>query len=276
MDPYDSPEQVVAWLHDLSRGVGSRLSQDFGQIHTQEKSDGSLVTAADRWADQTLRQALQAGFPGYGLLSEEDNHVFGGEEWCWVVDPLDGTTNFAHGIPIWGISIALLHQGSPVLGCVDFPLLGQTFYGWQTPGGQGCWLNGQVLTPRNQDPNANELFSLCSRSVTRIRPDSTFPAKIRMVGVATYNLLAVAAGMMLGGIEATPKVWDIAAVWLIVRLAGCGWRGSRTFFPLQPGQDYSQWSSPVLVTSHPRLEPIFLPYFHHLVESYPEAAPKVS
>ncbi|MEN9204503.1 MAG: inositol monophosphatase family protein [Thermostichales cyanobacterium SZTDM-1c_bins_54] len=264
IDPWSAPEKLLPWLHDLSQQVGSRLSQDFGQLQAQEKHDGTLVTAADHWADATLRQALVREFPDYGVLTEEDNHCFGGQEWCWVVDPLDGTTNFAHGIPIWGISLALLHQGSPVWGYVDFPLLGQTFYGWRTPAGEGVWLNGQPLLARPQEVTGNSLFSFCSRSISRLRPDGQFPAKIRMLGVATYNLLSVAAGWMVGGLEATPKVWDMAAVWLLVRLAGCCWSSPRQFFPLQPGQDYGRWSSPVLVTCHPRLDPLFLPYLEEL------------
>ncbi|GAB4217296.1 MAG: inositol monophosphatase family protein [Synechococcales cyanobacterium] len=264
-DPLGNPSAVVAALRHLTQQVGSRLIQDFGQIHTTEKQDGSLVTAADQWADDTLRQHLTGAFPGWGLLTEEGSQQFPGDEWCWVIDPLDGTTNFAHGIPIWGISIALLHQGSPVIGVVDFPMLGQFFHGWMTPQHQGAWLNDQPLQPSSAPSGKNELFSFCSRSIVRMAPGADFPAKIRMVGVATYNLLAVGAGIMIGGIEATPKVWDIAAIWVILHAAGCTWKewGSQPFFPLVPQADYSRLSHPVLVTSYPALVDTFSPFLPH-------------
>jgi myo-inositol-1(or 4)-monophosphatase len=87
-----------------------------------------------------------------------------------------------------------------------------------------------------------------------------------MLGVATYNLLTVAAGATLGGVEATPKIWDIAAVWTIVQAAGAVWHHleSQPIFPLEVGRDYSRRSFPTLVVSRSNLIPIFEPLVRHL------------
>ncbi|WP_275949814.1 inositol monophosphatase family protein, partial [Vibrio cincinnatiensis] len=85
-------------------------------IPAQRNADGSLVTVDDLWSDQELRQRIAVQFPDHGVLTEENAHIFPANDWCWIVDPIDGTTNFARGIPIWGISLGLLYRGTPVFG----------------------------------------------------------------------------------------------------------------------------------------------------------------
>ncbi|MBE9104896.1 inositol monophosphatase, partial [Nostoc cf. edaphicum LEGE 07299] len=110
--------------------VGKQLMQDFGQVQASQKADGSLVTQADKWADQEIRDAIASSFLGYGILSEESDQSFPGTEWCWVIDPLDGTTNFTRGIPIWTISLGLLYRGTPIFGYIYAPTLNQAFHGF--------------------------------------------------------------------------------------------------------------------------------------------------
>ncbi|MFQ3613149.1 MAG: inositol monophosphatase family protein, partial [Cyanobacteriota bacterium] len=86
--------EVTEFALQITATVGSQLLTDFGQAQPTEKADGSLVTPSDEWADHTFQKAIAATFPGHGYLSEEANHIFPETEWCWVVDPLDGTTNF--------------------------------------------------------------------------------------------------------------------------------------------------------------------------------------
>jgi myo-inositol-1(or 4)-monophosphatase len=256
--------QVLVFAESNTRQVGERLMQDFGTVQAAEKADGSLVTQADQWADEELQRAIAHHFPEHGLLSEEGKHVFPSADWCWVVDPVDGTTNFARGLPIWGISLGLLYKGTPVFGYVHFPPLNQSFYGyWQGNSGlempQGAFLNGHSIHTSGDAPSANHFFNLCARSTEVLR--NPFPAKIRMLGAATYNLLTVAAGWSLGGVEATPKIWDIAAVWAIAQAAGATWvpLDQKSIFPLQPGQDYRQHPYPTLVVSRPELVEVFRP-----------------
>jgi 3'-phosphoadenosine 5'-phosphosulfate (PAPS) 3'-phosphatase len=106
------------------------LLQCSGQVQASQKSDGSLVTSADLWVDGEIKNAIASTFPKHGILSEENNNVFPNTEWCWVIDPIDGTANFTQGLPIWSISLGLLYQGTPVFGYVRLPSLEQSFYGW--------------------------------------------------------------------------------------------------------------------------------------------------
>ncbi|HEY9847387.1 MAG TPA: inositol monophosphatase family protein, partial [Candidatus Caenarcaniphilales bacterium] len=207
---------ILEFAQTITLQVGERLLSDFGQVQAAEKADGSLVTHADQWADQQLRRAIAGTFPDHGVLSEEAEHVFPAADWCWVIDPLDGTTNFARGIPIWGISLGLLYQGTPVFGYVYLPPLAQTFHGFWSATNQptAAFCNQKPIRTSTGPLGTNHFFSVCSRSVSTLQ--QAFPCKIRMLGAASYNFLMVAAGATLGGVEATPKIWDIAAAWPIV------------------------------------------------------------
>ena len=111
--------------------VGDQLLAELDTARASRKADGSLVTQLDIWADETLRTDIAVTFPDHGVLSEEAEHVFPGTEWCWVIDPIDGTTNFVRGIPLWAISLGLLYHGTPVFGYVHVPPLNQSFYGYR-------------------------------------------------------------------------------------------------------------------------------------------------
>ncbi|MGB8702605.1 MAG: inositol monophosphatase family protein [Thermosynechococcaceae cyanobacterium] len=251
---------ILEFTARMTQQVGHQLLSDFGTVAAAEKQDGSLVTHSDQWADQTLREAIATQFPDHGVLSEEVEHIFPASNWCWVIDPIDGTTNFAQGIPLWAISLGLLYRGTPVFGFVYLPTLNQRFYGfWNAPDqDNGVFLNDRPIQVRLDAPGPNQFFSFCARSIKHYR--HPFPCKIRMLGVASYNLLTVAAGITLGAIEATPKIWDIAGVWPILHAAGATWvalEGAATF-PLSVGKDYGQQSFPTLVTSQADWADLFL------------------
>jgi len=255
---------VLDFADITTQQVGDRLLQDVGLAQAAEKADGSLVTHSDRWADEALRTAIQQAFPDHGVLSEEVAHIFPDTDWCWIIDPIDGTTNFARGLPLWGISLGLLYQGTPVFGYVHLPPLRQSFHGyWPGHSGldmpTGAFLNHHPIAASSDAPSPNHFFNLCARSTKVLQ--NPIPCKIRMLGVATYNLLTVAAGWALGGVEATPKIWDIAAVWVIVQAAGATWTSlkAKPIFPLRPGQNYSDRTYPTLVTSRTELVEVFLP-----------------
>lgn len=255
-------DSVLRFAETTTQSVGDRLLADFGGAQADEKADGSLVTGSDRWADQALREAIQAAFPEHGVLSEEVAHIFPEQEWCWIIDPIDGTTNFARGVPLWGISLGLLYRGTPVFGYVALPPIRQSFYGyWYGDSGltgpEGAFCNHQPIHSSSDEPSSNHFFSVCARSTGVITPD--FPCKIRMLGVATYNLLTVAAGVALGAVEATTKIWDIAAVWAIAQAAGAVWTPleEEDIFPLKVGQNYSHRPYPTLVSARPELVPLF-------------------
>ncbi|WP_035492448.1 inositol monophosphatase family protein [Baaleninema simplex] len=253
---------ITHFSQTLTQRVGKKLIDDFGAATPEEKNDGSLVTKSDVWADNALGDAIAKEFPEHGILTEEGSQTFPDREWCWVIDPIDGTTNFARGIPVWGISLGLLYRGTPVFGLVHFPPIQQTFHGfWNGETGlevpSGAYFNGEPIRVSPDEPSDNHLFSFCSRSVSWVK--HPFPCKIRMVGAATYNLLTVASGICLGAAEATPKVWDIAAVYAIVRAAGAAWvfLDGESVFPLVEHQDYLKRPVPSLVVSREALVEVF-------------------
>jgi len=256
--------EVLDFAQDLTKTVGDRLILDFGKLTPEHKSDGTLVTQADKWSDQTIREAIASVFPTHGILTEETEHFFPPQDWCWIVDPIDGTTNFTRGIPIWGISLGLLYRGTPVFGLVYFPQIQQTFHGYwygdsQITGPNGAYLNQQPIHTSNDSPSQNHIFNLCARSTSIL--NKPFPCKIRLIGVASYNILLVASGAALGGVEATPKIWDIAAVWAILQAAGgCFVSLDPEFsFPLEVGKNYANVNFPCLTASNAELISLFKP-----------------
>jgi myo-inositol-1(or 4)-monophosphatase len=254
MDQLQDWQQILSIAEATTAQVGAQLLKDFGSARAEEKADGSLVTQSDQWADAELRRLLLEAFPTHGVLSEEVEHIFPATDWCWIIDPIDGTTNFTRGIPIWGISLGLLYRGTPVFGHVYIPPLGQRFHGFfmgdsGLDGPTGAFCDHQPIQPSSEKPSGSQFFSLCARSIKVLQ--APFPCKIRMLGVATYNLLTVATGTTLGAVEATPKIWDIAAVWAITQAAGAVWTpvDQQSVFPLAVGQNYAQRAYPTLVSS---------------------------
>ena len=263
---------ILTFAQTTTARVGDYLLTQFGHVQASQKPDGSLVTQADKWADKEIREAIASTFPTHGVLTEETEHVFDGSEWCWVIDPLDGTTNFTRGIPIWGISLGLLYQGTPVFGYVHFPPIAQSFHGFYYPSpitdyplpNFGAFLNNRPIYTSADAPSNNHFFSLCARSTPVMK--QPFPCKIRMLGVASYNFLCVASGTALGAVEATPKIWDLAAVWVILQAAGGAWvsLNSSPLFPLKAGKNYGSCSLPTLVASRAELVSKFKPFVEFL------------
>lgn len=263
--------EVVNFSTAITQQIGTQLVADFGKVQAQTKTDGSLVTKADKWSDAQIRAAITAKFPEHGVLTEETEHIFPATDWCWIIDPIDGTTNFTRGVPIWAISLGLLYRGTPVFGAVYLPQLQHFFHGFYygntgLEGPKGAFLNHEPIHSSAEEPSPSHLFNLCARSIAVLQ--KPFPCKIRMIGVASYNCLLVACGASLGGVEATPKIWDIAAVWVIVQAAGGVFVAlePEPIFPLQAGKDYGSRPFPSLVVSRQELVPIFKPFVEFIGE----------
>jgi len=246
--------EVLTFCQSATTAIATELVAQCAKIPAQSKADGSLVTAADQWSDQELRQRIKAQFPDHGVLTEETTHIFPDTDWCWIIDPIDGTTNFTRGIPIWGISLGLLYKGTPVFGFLHFPLLQQSFWGyWLADSGltgpTGAFLNGEPIRVSDAGPSQNHLFNLCARSSAILK--NPFPCKLRLIGVSSYNIALVALGAALGGTEKTPKIWDIAGAWPILLAAGGSFLCLRPepLFPLTPGQDYGDRPYPCITAS---------------------------
>ena len=257
--------QGLEALGALLDRVAERQRQDFGQLDSEAKPDGSLITACDRWSDAQLVEGLAALYPGEGVLSEEGSQRVPDSHAYWVVDPLDGTTNFAAGIPYWAISLARFEAGVPVLAVLDVPPLRQRIVAIR---GGGAWRKGKRLQPPAARHQVAGCASLCSRSIGVLQklPQQRFPGKIRLLGVASLNLVSVAMGQTVSALEATPKIWDLAAAWLVLQELQCPLRWLRRDpGQLTPGEDLAQADFPVLAACDQATLARFQPWADALV-----------
>jgi myo-inositol-1(or 4)-monophosphatase len=235
---------------NLSFEVGNLIRDRFysGDISSVRKPDESLVTESDFMADEIITQSIMHDFPQDIILSEEHKTILNHPgEAIWVVDPIDGTTNFTLGLHYWGVSIARLILGQPECAAVYFPMIDELYSAKYQ---QGAFLNGKKIHTKSPNPDQPAaFFSCCSRTFRRYHV--SIPYKTRILGSAAYTFCAVARGIAVLGFEATAKIWDIAAGWLIVCEAGGAveTQDNEPIFPLTEGIDYHQRSYPTFVAA---------------------------
>jgi len=265
MNPPNLTNKQLSELDSLFELVSQRQIKDFGNISASNKADGSLITSCDLWSDKTIVDGLALIAPGEGILSEEGGKFVPNTKAYWIVDPLDGTTNFAAGIPYWSISVARFVDGSPQSSFLIIPTLKKKFLSIQ---GEGVWLNNTKIEP-NINNQRSECVSLCSRSIKILqkKPNSIFPGKIRLLGVSSLNLTSVAMGQTFGAIESTPKIWDIAAAWLLLEELNCSieWLGINPL-NLVSGQNLSNVNFPLIACRSIEKIEILKPWGNLLLE----------
>lgn len=240
----------LTFASNLAQQTGELLLEYFSPRGRKAsfKPDRTVVTEADLAADRLITAAIQENFPDDTLLSEELHPEVGDETGAvWVIDPLDGTTNFSLGLHYWGTSIARLVGGWPQVAALYFPLFDELYSAQK---GMGARFNSESLQIKPPDKSQpTSFFSCCSRTFRRY--DVTVPYKTRILGAASYTLCAVARGSAILGFEATPKIWDIAGGWLVVKEAGGMVEtldGSQPF-PLLPERDYGKRDYPILTAA---------------------------
>ena len=206
------------------------LIRDFGeveQLQVSVKGPGDFVSTADLRAEKVLRTELQKARPGYGMLMEESGDTAGSDaRHRWIVDPLDGTTNFLHGIPHFAISIALERDGEIVAGVIYEPLRDELF--WAEKGGS-AFLNDRRLRVSARRSLGDAVIGTGMpfngrgdhpRYLATLAPIMAATSGVRRQGAASLDLAYVAAGRLDGYWEFGLSPWDIAAGILIVREAG--------------------------------------------------------
>jgi myo-inositol-1(or 4)-monophosphatase len=211
------------------------LKRDFGEVeHLQftEKGPGDFVTNADVYAQKVIREHLLKARPDYGFLGEEGEPATGSGAWRWIVDPLDGTTNFMHGLPHFAVSIALEHDGEIVAGLVLNPATDELFWAER---GAGAFLEtpssfrSRRLRVAGRRTLGNALLATGIPFAARgrhdeylrtLRPAMTGTAGVRRFGAAALDLAFVAAARFDGFWEFDLSPWDVAAGILLVREAG--------------------------------------------------------
>jgi myo-inositol-1(or 4)-monophosphatase len=226
------------------------------KVAHDRKNDGSLFTQADLAAQEALVNALSA-LQDYPILGEEMSETLQRKLWqeshegVWCVDPIDGTSNFVHGIPYFAISVALMRQGRPVLGVVYDPVADETFAAEK---GNGAWLNGVQLPIRVSSPLFREAIAtvdLKRLSEKLARALSSHPpyASQRNFGASTLEWCYVAAGRFDLSLHGGQKLWDYAAGSLILQEAG----GRYCTLDHDQFWEASPWNRSVIAALHPPL-----------------------
>lgn len=222
-------EQITTSVCLLSRHVGEFIQTEaahFNHEKVEIKSFNQLVSYVDKTAEEKLVEGLKKILPEAGFITEEQTIVSEEKEYMWVIDPLDGTTNFVHQLPVYSISVGLLHHGRPVSGLVYEPNRNELFYGWENG---GAYLNGKKITVKQNADLASSLlatgfpyydFNLVDLYLDTLKEILKTTRGMRRMGSAAVDLAYVACGRFDGFFEYGLNPWDVAGGILLVKEAG--------------------------------------------------------
>ena len=220
-------QPTLADLESLARAAGDILRAGFGQNHqVRYKGAIDLVTETDHLSETYLLGQVQSRFPGQRVIAEESGELSGSECCQWFIDPLDGTVNFAHGVPIFSVSLAYAEDGVVRLGAVYDPIQDECF---SAELGKGARLNGQPIQV-SSTPDLNHSLLVTGfgydirtnpvNNLSQFGRLSMLSQGVRRLGSAALDLCSVAAGRFDGYWELALKPWDVAAGGLIAAEAG--------------------------------------------------------
>ena len=213
-----------------ARAASKHLIRDFGEIEkllVSVKGPGDFVTASDKKVEKILIDELIKARPSYSILSEEIGEIKNDENFRWIIDPIDGTSNFLHGVPHFAISIGLESEKEIICGIVYDPIKDEMFLAEK---GNGSYLNNQRIRVSNRKKLENCMIftggprNSASDRETAIKEYEKFSSKvlvpIRKMGSASLDLAYVAAGRCDGFWQRDLKYWDIAAGIILIKEAG--------------------------------------------------------
>lgn len=222
-------EKILQVAQEAALKAGSYLRENYNDVQRPKvifKGEIDLVTKCDKESQEIICSILTGNFPTHSLLAEEDFNVEKEKELLWLIDPLDGTTNFAHSLPVFSVSIAFFQEGKPLVGVVYIPLLKEMFHAVNNG---GAFLNQKRISVSPEKDLGNSVLATgfpydCRESKqNNLGNFSKFLVKARAIrrwGVASIDLSYVAAGRFEGFWEPKLKPWDTAAGMLIVQEAG--------------------------------------------------------
>jgi len=215
------------FIEATAREAGALLRERIDDRHTvQYKGEINLVTEADHLSEALIVERIRGSFPDHGILAEESPETANGSGFRWIIDPLDGTTNYAHGYPVFCVSLALEAEGTIRLGAVYNPMLDELFTAEK---GAGALLNGRRLkVSRTAELSRSLLATGFPYDLREDRNNNIhyFDAMVlntqavRRAGSAALDLAYLAAGRFDGFWELKLMPWDMAAGWLLVEEAG--------------------------------------------------------
>lgn len=215
------------FAEEIARKAGALLKEKLSQKHEiYYKGEINLVTEADKMSEDLIITAISRNYPDHGILSEESPAIIGSGRLRWIIDPLDGTTNYAHGYPVFCVSIALEEDGVVILGVIYDPMRDEIFIATR---GEGAYLNGKKLNASSTDDISHSLLATGFPYDIRKSKENNLDyfismAKktqaIRRAGAAALDLAYVAAGRFDGFWELKLMPWDMAAGILMVEESG--------------------------------------------------------
>ena len=222
--------EVEAAASEMARRAGELVHARFGRaLEVEYKGEGKSdpVTSADVESQALLTEAIVSRFPDHGIVGEEDKEEARGScpEFLWVLDPLDGTTNFLNGLPVYAVSIGVLHRGWPVAGALFVPWPGkEPGVVLQAHRGGGAKLDGEpLILPPEDRPHQSRITGLPGSFGGQFRPTRELVERlgqVRMTGSAVYELAMAACGVLQYVVLGAPRLWDMAGGALIVQEAG--------------------------------------------------------
>ncbi len=221
-----STDQRLELAIDLARRAGALLRDGFGHAaDVRHKGAIDLVTEYDLRSERLIVDGIRRAFPQDAWLAEEGG-LRGSGDARWLIDPLDGTVNFAHGVPIFAVSLAFAQAGDPVIGVIYDPLRDELF---QACAGAGAFLNGRRLAVAHPSGLNDSLlvtgfaYDIRTSADNNLDHYAAFALRsqgVRRLGSASLDLAYVAAGRFDGYWEISVEAWDVAAGVLLVREAG--------------------------------------------------------
>lgn len=240
-------EQTCQEVITLCKQVGYFLENSVNHVSDDMitvKASMDFVTQIDQEAEKRLVESLALILPEAGFIAEEGTSTKIGEKYDWIIDPIDGTTNFIHGVSPFCISIALRDTDKLVLGVIYDPMQKECFYAWESG---GAWLNGQQIKVSDKKKLNESLiatgfpytdFSLINEYMASLRSFMTKTHGVRRLGSAAMDLAYVACGRYDAFYEYHLKPWDVAAGSVLIKEAGgkvCDFRGENNYLF---GEDY--------------------------------------
>lgn len=225
-----NPTELLDVAQSAARDAGKLLVDMQHGVTSREKGPKDLVTEADLAAQKLIEQRIRECFPSHEFIGEESPDALSrvattSTGYCWLVDPLDGTANYAHGLPSYSVSIALVYNGRVELGVVYDPNLNECYHALR---GRGAWLNGKAIrTSECEHLAAAMVVASFAADIPRGSPEIArfvevlhAAQSVRRLGSAALNLCYVAAGRLDAYWASSVKAWDVAAGQLLVTEAG--------------------------------------------------------
>lgn len=238
-------------VHETLEKAGRVMRKHFGKVAVRYKGRANIVTQADLESQEAILSVIRRRFPDHDYRAEEDAVKDTGSDFMWVIDPLDGTTNYAHGNPVCCASVGLLYRGKPLAGGVYDPFRDELF---AAEAGRGARLNGRKMSVSKVPDLKSALlvtgfaYDRAERSrfyIEHYRRFMVLCHDVRRSGSAAHDLAWIAAGRADGFWEFSLSPWDVAAGMLLVAEAG----GAVSDFSGRPWKRYNDFGRETLATN---------------------------